>query len=227
MIVVRLPDLRTLRRNSYRISISKGLIDLNSANGKRDRTSTLKQAKDIEKEFFDFDQDEPVVHLQMEFQNPGEIFDQSIKTNVPRMNDDFIDRVIGMFELIPQKYKLDFRIVFDDLEEYDEDQLAEISKKNILLAKEIMEQRVRRDNSLAISLCVTGLLFMLVSIYAGRFWTDGGAAGEIVSFILDILATVPFWGAMEVFLIDNRRRRRTTADLAKRFCAITFYKKQN
>ena len=193
---------------------------------KKDQKDALKQAINIEKEFFDFDPEEPVVHLQLEYQKPSEIFDQSIKTNVPRMSEDFMNRVIGLFELIPDKYKLDIRIVFDEMEQYDEETLAEICKKNILLDKEILEQRVKRGNSLALSLCATGLFFILVSIYINRVWTGSGAAGEIVSFILDILATVPFWGAMEVFLIDNRKTGKTTADLAKRSYAITFYKKQ-
>ena len=188
---------------------------------------TLKQAKDIEQVFFQLDQEKSVAQLQMEFQNPSEIFDLSIKMNVPRIQDDFINRVFELFELIPDNYKLDIRVVFDDLESYDEEELAEIIKMNILLENEILERRARKDNLLALSLCATGLIFFLISIYLGRSWTDGGMAGEIVSFILDILATVPFWGAMEVFLIDNRRRRRTAADLAKRSYAITFHKKQD
>ena len=193
---------------------------------KKDQKDALKQAINIEKEFFDFDPDEPVVHLQLEYQKPSEIFDQSIKTNVPRMSEDFMNRVIGLFDLIPEKYKLDIHIVFDDMEQYDEETLAEICKKNILLDKEILEQRVKRDNSLALSLCATGLFFILISIYINRIWTDSGTAGEIVAFILDTFATVPFWGAMEVFFIDNRKTGKTTADLAKRTYAITFYKKQ-
>ena len=185
----------------------------------------LKEAREIHKEFFELDEDESIAHIQMEYENPSEIFDQNILTKIPRMSIDFIDMVIGAFELVPNKFKLDILVRFDDMEGYSRDELEEIYRKNIMLEIGILKRREDGQNKLALTLCALGLIFFFVSIYVGSVWTDGGTAADIVAFVLDILATVPFWGATEIFVVDGNEKRQTASNLAKRFHKITFEEK--
>ena len=74
-------------------------------------------------------------------------------------------------------------------------------------------------------LCGIGLAFILLSIYIGSVWTEESVAKDIVVYILDIIATVPFWGAMEICIIDNRERRRKLSNIRRRFNTIEFRRK--
>jgi hypothetical protein len=182
--------------------------------------------KDIEEQFFDLDHENRIAHIPLEYEKPGDMFDGTIMSKVPKMSEDFIDCVIQSCELVPKKYKLNVDVVFDDLDGYTEEELSDICIKNILLEIKIRKRRTDRENRLALGLCVIGLLFILASILIGNVWTDGGTAQEVVMFILDIFATVPFWGAVEIYVIDSSEKRKIIEDLLRRFHAITFRKKQ-
>lgn len=182
--------------------------------------------QDIEEQFFELDHENRVAQIRLEYEKPAAIFDCSTVSKIPKMSEVFIDWVIRCFELIPKKYKLDVDVVFADLDGYTEEELSEICAKNILLEIKIRKRRTERENRLALSLCAIGLLFILASIYIGNVWTDGGTAQEIVMFFLDIFATVPFWAAVEIYVVDSSEKRETVRNLLLRFHAITFRKKQ-
>ena len=195
------------------------------------RTEDKKQLKnlsihDIEEQFFDLDHENRIAHIRLEYDKPAAIFDCSTVSKTPKMSDAFIDWVIRCFDLVPKKYKLDVDIVFDDLDGYTEEELSEICAKNIFLEIKIRKRRSNRENRLALSLCAVGLLFILASIYIGSVWTDGGTAQEVVMFVLDIFATVPFWAAVEIYVVDSSEKRETVKNLLRRFHAVTFRRKQ-
>jgi len=192
---------------------------------KKKMSKELKETRVVHKDFFELDEDESIAHIQMEYENPSEIFDQNIITKIPRMSVDFIDTIIGAFDFVPNKFKLDILVRFDDMEGYSGEELEEIYKKNIMLEVGILKRRGDRQNKLALTLVALGLVFIFFSIYIGSVWTDGGMAADIVAFILDILATVPFWGATEIFVVDGNEKRQTASNLAKRFQNITFEEK--
>ena len=110
------------------------------------------------------------------------------------------------------------------MEGYSEECLEEIFRKNIMLALQIRLQKARRQNRLALILCVVGLVFILLSSWLRRLWMEEGTVRDIVFFILNIIATVPFWGAMDIFLVDGSERRKTAADISKRFDSISFHR---
>lgn len=179
----------------------------------------------IEEEFFELDHERKTALLRFEYERPEDIFDSGAVRNIPMVSRDFLDKLIGAFDCIPSKYKLDIRIVFDDMQGYSEEQLMEIFQKNILLGVKIAFRVTRRQNRLALALFMTGVFFVLLSIWFNHTFTDDGVFREIVSYILDIAATVPFWGAMEVFFIDNREKKQTAVNIARRFHGITFEQK--
>ena len=77
----------------------------------------------------------------------------------------------------------------------------------------------------ALYLCLTGVVCILLSIWVNNIWKDESTLRDIVVYVLDIAATVPFWAAMEIYFIDNKERRRRLLDLKKRFAGIEFHSK--
>lgn len=141
------------------------------------------------------------------------------------MREDFFKWIIRSFDSVPNDYKLDIRIFFHDLEEYRVDELEEIGKKNILLETKIYIGKARRLNRLALSLCGLGLVFVLAFIGVGIWWDSDSIAKQIVVFIMEIAATVPFWSAVDIYFVKNGEQRRNAANFVRRFHNITFHKK--
>ena len=71
-----------------------------------------------------------------------------------------------------------------------------------------------------------GLGCILLGAWIGSIWKEESMLRNIVAYILDIVATVPFWAAMEIYFIDNSERRRKLRNLRKRFNRIEFRHKK-
>ena len=183
-----------------------------------------KECRDLEKEFFDLDDENKIVHLQRNFERPSEIFDLNAFTKTPVMNHEFIEWLTSLFDYVPKKYKLDITVYFDDLEEFNENELGEICRQNILLEMKIQNRKAVRQNKLALGLCGIGILMILIYFSLDFMWGSEGAVKTIIMFVLEILATVPFWGAADIFFVGNGEQRETVRGFKKRFHTITFSK---
>ena len=190
-----------------------------------DLKSTGKALMSVHDDFFQLDRQQKLARIDMEFNTPSEIFSPVVQSGIPMMSEDFLAQLFNAFDYIPDRYKLDISVTFRDLEGYSEERLNEIFRKNIMLALRTLVQKTRRQNRLVLILCLIGLVFILLSAWLNRLWTDEGTGKDIVFFILDIVATVPFWGAMDIYLVDGSRRRKTAANIRKRFNSITFHRK--
>ena len=187
------------------------------------KTYSIKERQNtIQHDFFDLDPENKIAVIPMKFEKPGDIFSQNLLSKTPVLSEEFTDLLLCAYDLAPRRYKLDLVISFDDMEGYDERQLEDIFVKNVMLKSRIHYRRQSRQNMLGIGLCGTGLLFILLMTFLGRVWTEEGTFRDIVFYILDILATVPFWGAVEIFLIDDKERNAARINLQKRFHAISF-----
>lgn len=182
--------------------------------------------KGIESDFFELDTENKIAHIRLDFDTPSEIFDQNAVTKTPVMGEDFLNWTIRSFDSVPNDYKLDIRVYFNNLEEYREDELAEICKKNILLETVIYRRKAGQLNRLALSLCALGLVFVLASIGVNVWWDSDSIAKQIIAFIMEIAATVPFWSAVDIYFVKNGEKRRNAVNFARRFHNITFYKKE-
>ena len=187
--------------------------------------STGKEFLSIYGDFFRLDKQEKTARIDLEFRAPSEIFSSTVQTGIPLMSEEFLTQLYNTFDYIPDRYKLDISVSFRDLEGYSEERLEEVFRKNMILALRIINQKTHRRNRLVLILCATGLMFILLSAWLNRVWTDEGTVRETVSFILDIVATVPFWGAMDIWLVEGSERRRTAANIRKRFNSISFCRK--
>ena len=188
---------------------------------------TRKEYESIEEEFFDLDHGEKTALVRLEYETPEEIFDENADTKTPMMSEEFIERLGAAFDKVPDRYGLNIRVAFDDLNGYTEEDLATICRKNILQETRTRVRLAHRQNLLALALCGVGLAFILLSIWVGSAWQTESLAKEVVVYILDIVATVPFWGAMEIYIIENREKRRRITNITRRFHTIEFVRKNS
>lgn len=180
----------------------------------------------IHEDFFVLDKEAKLARIDLAFDSLSDIFSPAVQANIPILNEEFTAWLFSAFDAVPDKYKLDITVSFNDMEGYSEESLKEIFRKNILLALRVRGQKTHRQNRLALTLCILGLVFILATVLLGQVWTEESTVRDIVFFILDIVATVPFWGAMEVYLIDGSERRKTAANIRKRFNSISFRQKE-
>ena len=116
-------------------------------------------------------------------------------------------------------------MVFDEMGGYTKEQMTEILKKNIMLVIKSRNRIAHRHNMLALTMVGIGILLILLFVWISKIWTEESEARSIAEFILEIVATVPFWAAMEIYFIDNSERRRTLMNLTRRFHRIEFVTK--
>ena len=188
---------------------------------------TLKEYQSTEEDFFNLDREKKLAHIDMHFEKPEDIFEQRVISKIPLLTEEFTDLYVNAFDLVPKEYKLDVSFSFDDLDGYTEKELEEIFWKNVLLNIKILKRQTDKKNSLALLLCGIGILFILLYIFVERSWNDESAAREIVTYVLDIIATVPFWGAMETYIIDNSETRKDLLNLKRRFHNVSFSRKNS
>ena len=187
--------------------------------------STGKEFLSIYGDFFRLDKQEKTARIDLEFRAPSEIFSSTVQTGIPLMSEEFLTWLYNAFDFIPDRYKLDISVFFTDMEGYSETSLEEIFRKNMMLALRILSQKAHRRNRLVLILCMIGLVFILLSTWLNRLWVNEGTVKDIVFFIMDIVATVPFWGALDIYLVEGSERRKTAANIRKRFNSISFHRK--
>ena len=180
----------------------------------------------IEDEFFKLDHESKIAHVELNYDKPSALFDKDVITKIPMMSDDFFSSLIWAFDYLPENYKLDITISFNDLDGYSDEQLLELFEKNLAMEIKSRKRVGRRNEMSAFILCLVGIAFILISVLVERNWNSEGIGKLIVSYILDIAATVPFWGAMDIYIIEKSERRKKQAEIIRRFRNIEFIKKE-
>ena len=179
----------------------------------------------IEERFFEFDKTKNTVRFYLEYERPSEIFENNARTMTPMITGDFLEAISGAFSLIPNKYKVDIDVAFDDLEGWSEAELSDICRKNLCLRAKVYHRRAQSHNRLAAYMCLTGMVFIVLSVMLGRIWDDSSFLNGFVTYVLDIIATVPFWCAMEIYFIDNKENRIQAINLMRRYGGISCHRK--
>ena len=184
----------------------------------------MKQNASIESEFLDLDPEHKIAFIRMKYETPSDIFHENTVTKIPFIDESFFGEIFHAFDLTPKHYKVDLEILFSDLEEYNEQELEEIFRKNVLMESAVKKRQKKDQNSLALLLCGIGLVFILVSIGLEYVPFANETLKSIIAYILDIMATVPFWGAMEIYLISNNEERKYLTGKLLQFHKISFRK---
>ena len=178
----------------------------------------------IEEEFFILDKENNIANISLEFNNPSEIFDLNYVTKKPILNDELTEWIYSIFELVPNRYKINLNICFDSLEGYKEEELLDIFKKNILLEYKKLINSQHRQRRIALSFLGSGILVLIITLLLTFLWNDGGVLKEVIAYILDVIVYVVMWEAVTILVVDSRERNFKIKNAIKRFNKITFSK---
>ena len=176
----------------------------------------------IEEEFFTLDKENNIANISLEFNNPSEIFDLNYVTKTPILNDELTEWIYSIFELVPNRYKINLNICFDSLEGYKEEELLDIFKKNILLEYKKLINSQHRQRRIALSFLGSGILVLIITLLLTFLWKDGGVLKEVIAYILDVIVYVVMWEAVKILVVDARERNFKIKNAIKRFPKITF-----
>lgn len=163
--------------------------------------------KNIEKEFFEIDETEKLAKVNLHFDKVSDILDKNYLSKTPVFSDEFNDWILSALNLIPSKYKIDLKISFDDYENYDKDELNKVFGKNILLDAKSKLSEVKSRNKIGFIFMGMGFFFLISMILITHLWTSEGLLKTIFSYVADILATVTFWEALSILVLQGRERR--------------------
>lgn len=183
----------------------------------------IENFNNIENEFFELDHEKKIALMRLNFDKPSDIFDTNAITKLPVLSDDFIDWVKASFEYAPNKYTIDLDVSFKDMEGYSEEELKSIFFKNMMLESKKAVKKTSLKNKIAISLIIIGVTLLVGMILLLSLWKDGGTLKEVISYVLDIAATVTIWEAMNILIVENKERRAYYKNLIKRYGDIKFH----
>lgn len=192
----------------------------------REKKKIIKKFE-VEREFFDIDDENKRTIFNLEFSSPEDIFDPNLKSGVPALSDDFVEWLKEALEYSPKKYKIDLNVTFDDLGEYTEEELKFIFQKNMMLEYKKMKRNEFSKNRLAYSLIGVGIVLLISTFTILSMWKNIGLIYEIFSYILDIATTVVFWEALTILLVEGRERKFYLKQIITRFDKVVFKKKDN
>lgn len=192
----------------------------------REKKKIIKKFE-VEREFFDIDDENKRTNFNLEFSSPEDIFDPNLKLGVPALSDDFVEWLKEALEYSPKKYKIDLNVTFDDLGEYTEEELKFIFQKNMMLEYKKMKRNEFSKNRLAYSLIGVGIVLLISTFTILSMWKNIGLIYEIFSYILDIATTVVFWEALTILLVEGRERKFYLKQIITRFDKVVFKKKDN
>lgn len=178
----------------------------------------------IEEEFFTLDKENNIANISLEFNNPSEIFDLNYVTKTPILNDELTEWIYSIFELVPNRYKINLNICFDSLEGYKEEELLDIFEKNILLEYKKLINSQHRQRRIALSFLGSGILVLIITLLLTFLWEDGGVLKEVIAYILDVIVYVVMWEAVTILVVDSGERNFKIKNAIKRFNKITFSK---
>lgn len=182
---------------------------------------------EVEREFFDIDDENKRTNINLEFSSPEDIFDPNLKSGVPALSDDFIEWLKEALEYSPKKYKIDLKVSFYALGEYTEEELTIIFQKNMILEYKRMKRNEFSKNRLAYSLIGVGIVLLVFTFTILSMWKNIGLIYEIFSYILDIATTVVFWEALTILLVEGRERKFYLKQIITKFDRVVFTKKDN
>ncbi len=186
----------------------------------------LQEYRDVESEFFDVDQKRKKVCMKLEFKEPKDIFDTNAITKLPVLSDDFMDWLGTSFKYAPKNYKIDIDVSFDNMDGFNEEKLKDVFFKNMVLEAKKAMNRKRLKNRIAIILVCIGLAFLIPMLLLLGLWQNGGVAKDIVSYILDIAATVTIWEALTILIVENSEHTHIVKRMIERFDSISFHQKE-
>ena len=184
----------------------------------------MKASSRIEEKFFQIDPETNTAYVKLSYHSPDDIIDSSFAAAIPILRESFFEQISRIFSIVPEEYSVELLVSFEDFGKYTIASLREIWDLNFQLEFESLKKTGKAENKLALWLCFVGILFVIGYFLLITCWIGGGEVKEVIAFLLEIMATVPFWCAMEIYFVNNSEEKEKKDSLEKRFRSVSFSK---
>lgn len=186
----------------------------------------LKELKNVEKQFFEHDEDSKVSKIVLKYEKPDDIFDKTCVSAIPLLSMEALAYIGNAFSLVPRKHKIDLTLRFSDMSGYTEEELMDILEKNFMLEMESKLSASKRRNHLAYTFIGAGVLFFFAMSMVKTFWTSESIWKDLFFYLFDIITTVSLYEAVTILSVEREEKMATIINLRKRFSAIHFEKSE-
>ena len=185
----------------------------------------IKDIKNIEKTFYEFDETNRLTKITLEYNNPEEIIDKNYATKEPVFTKDFMSKVASSISRASAKYDIDITVRFDDMGGYTEEELKDIFCDNIRL--EVKSQLVSNRNRyrIAFGLISIGIVFFAAMLLVNKLWDGDSIWRDLFVYVSDITTTITFWEAVRIIVVEQKEKRTYIKNIRSRFSEIHFISK--
>ena len=171
------------------------------------RKEQNRELEQVAQSFFETDEEKKTARMVLRYEKADDLFDPTCCLLQPVVSREVLAHIGSMFGLVPNDYKVDLTLRFDDLCDYTESQMAEIMQKNFALEMRGSRTQNKSRRSLAFSFIGIGVLFFLIMIVIKRFWTADTVWNDLVVYFFDILTTVSFYQASTILVVEHREKK--------------------
>lgn len=181
---------------------------------KKDQNRELEQ---VAQSFFETDEEKKIAKMVLKYEKTEDLFDPACCLLKPIVSREVLAHIGSMFGLVPNDYKVDLTLRFDDLCGYPESQLVEIIRKNFALEMRGSRTQNKNRRNLAFSFIGIGVLFFLIMIIIKRFWVADTVWNDLVFYFFDILTTVAFYQAATILVVEHREKKAIVNSMRNHF----------
>lgn len=184
----------------------------------------LNSYENIDKEFYEIDEENKSGTIRLLFNNPKEIFSDNYISSTPLIKEEFMNQMLNAYYLIEHKYSVNTIIEFIDLDGYTEEELKTIFMKNLLYKAKVDNNKDKSTNRIGISLLLSGIIFLVALILIELIWKNESFIRTIVFYVMDILSTVTLWEALTILIVQRKEKNKTYVEIIKRMGNVIFKK---
>ncbi|MBR0352101.1 MAG: hypothetical protein IJH53_02750 [Oscillospiraceae bacterium] len=181
---------------------------------KKDQNRELEQ---VAQSFFETDEEKKIAKMVLKYEKTEDLFDPACCLLKPIVSREVLAHIGSMFGLVPNDYKVDLTLRFNDLCGYSESQLVEIIRKNFALEMRGSRTQNKSRRNLAFSFIGIGVLFFLIMIIIKRFWVADTVWNDLVFYFFDILTTVAFYQAATILVVEHREKKAIVNSMRNHF----------
>ena len=181
---------------------------------RKDQNRELEQ---VAQSFFETDEEKKIARMVLRYEKAEDLFDPACCLLKPIVSREVLAHIGSMFGLVPNDYRVDLTMRFDDLCGYSESQLVEIIRKNFALEMRGSRTQNKSRRNLAFSFIGIGVLFFLIMIIIKRFWVADTVWNDLVFYFFDILTTVAFYQAATILVVEHREKKAIVNSMRNHF----------
>lgn len=170
--------------------------------------------------YYDINKEKNELTAEIHFKSITEIKDESVTKNLV-INDVLLEKLKSIFKSIPKRYKVNFIVTVDDMQEYSKEELSIALQQKICSLYYTYALEDHRKKKMAFFFFMTGVIFLAVNIILQILKPFEGNTETILNEIIDIIAWVFIWESVTIYSIECHTQRKGLFTIKKRINSIS------